>query len=432
MASDTAENPSPGREKLSGWPRPRTSFAKKIGLNPMRMALLIVMALGGLFGGYYIGKEVAPAPKEAPAAQPPATPRPPDAQSGVYEESLPRDIIIESGGVLKRIALPEPDAEIDLGNGIKGKPHPAVSQTEAGSAPPEPAKADETAPEVPAQKPDTPAKVDTQPVETARLPAPDLNPALPENIAELQRTKADSLPAWQRYALPVKLTDKPKIVIVIDDLGLDRRRSQRTAELPGPLTMSFMAYAEGLQKQAAAARKAGHELMLHVPMEPGSASINPGPNVLLSGMAKDELMKNVEWNLEQMSGYVGINNHMGSRFTADAESMKIVVAELKKRGYLFLDSVTSGRSVAHETARDGGIPFAVRNVFLDHDDDLAEIRTQLRHTEQIARKTGLAIAIGHPRDRTIEALKEWLPTLQKKGFQLVPISSVVRVASKKP
>jgi len=406
-----------------------------MGLNPLRVGLLIAMALGGLFGGYYLGKEVAPAQKaptqETAAVSSAPTPPPETAPhihghgetGGVYEESLPRNIIIESGGVLKRIGLPEPDAEIDLGNGAAGAAHVA-------DAPKAPEAVVEHAQQQPADAPVAPPVEQKSPTapEVARLPEPKQDFALPDNIAELQRTDAKSLPAWQRFALPVTHSDKPKIVIVIDDLGLDRRRARRTVKLPGPLTLSFMAYAEDLPKQAASARKAGHELMLHVPMEPSSAAINPGPNVLLSGMPEDELRKNVQWNLDQMSGYVGINNHMGSRFTADADGMKIVVAELKKRGYLFLDSVTSGRSVAHDTARDGGIPFAVRNIFLDHDDDLAAIRTQLRHTEQVARKTGVAIAIGHPRDKTIEALSEWLPKLADKGFQLVPITSVVRIA----
>jgi len=405
-----------------------------MGLNPLRIGLLIVMALGGLFGGYYLGKEVAPAPKTpAPkSVAKPSSPAAPDTTShihgatgGVYEESLPRNIIIESGGVLKRIGLPEPDAEIDLGNGAPGAPRPAdAPETQDASskqAQPDPA---DTQAATPAEN--TPAT--PPPTETARLSEPQQDFALPDNIAELQRADAQSLPPWQRFALPVARSGKPKIVIVIDDLGLDRNRARRTAKLPGPLTLSFMAYAEDLPKQAKSASKAGHELMLHVPMEPSSAEINPGPNVLLSGMPEDELRKNVAWNLDQMTGYVGINNHMGSRFTADADGMKIVVAELKRRGYLFLDSVTSGRSVAHDTARDGGIPFAVRNIFLDHDDDLAAIRTQLRHTEQVARKTGVAIAIGHPRDKTIEALSEWLPKLAEKGFQLVPVSAVARIA----
>lgn len=396
------------------------------------MGMLIVMALGGVFGGYYIGKEVAPAPKPAPPVAKTASHQAHTANSSIYEESLPRDIIIQSGGKLKRIALPEPDAEIDLGNGTAGTPEStnvekaelAVSKAEEASEPvvtpetPKPIASETTAP--------TPSKTKELP-ETAALAVFHPARALPDNIADLQRKDSSKLPPWQRYAHPVKLNGKPEIVIVMDDLGLDRRGARRTIALPGPLTLSFMSYAEDLAKQAQEARKAGHELMLHVPMEPSSTAINPGPNVLLSGMPESELQKNIDWNLDQMTGYVGINNHMGSRFTADKEGMSTVVKALKQRGYLFLDSVTSGKSVAHETARDGGIPYAVRNVFLDHDDDLDRIRAQLRHMEQIARRTGLAIAIGHPRDKTIEALKEWLPTLSAKGFQLVPISAVVRI-----
>lgn len=444
MAEEPTKNPSSRHGKLSGWPRPQSSIAKSIGLTPIRMAILIVMALGGIFGGYYLGKEVAPAPKktEAPEKASKAQ-RPPDAHSRLYEESLPRDIIIESGGVLKRIALPEPEAEIDLGNGSHANEASSTKKDEAPATPEtnteltvknqESAGTEDTNKDLstPAEpKLDSTDDKSSKPVETARLPDPRPIPAMPKNLAELQKTLGDQLPAWQRYALPVQHIGKPEIVIVIDDLGLDKRRTRRTIELPGPLTLSFMAYAEDLPKQAEKARKSGHEIMLHVPMEPSSSSINPGPNVLLSGMPKDELQKNIDWNLDQMSGYVGINNHMGSRFTADTESMRVVIAALKARGYLFLDSVTSGRSVAHDEARDGGIPFAVRNVFLDHEDDLDAIRQQLRHTEQIARKTGLAIAIGHPRDNTIAALKDWLPSLKDKGFQLVPISAAVRIAAK--
>lgn len=447
MAPDPAGTPTPKNGKLSGWPRPRPSIAKQMGLNPFRVAILIAMALGGLSGGYFLGKEVAPAPKPAPSSSPTTPHQMHTSAHNIYEESLPRDIIIESGGILKRIDLPEPDAVIDLGKGTESGVGKSATTAPAGSgnavsAPPETSEASQAAPTTPADTAETQAKStpeapqapvkQAEQTETAAITTLGnlVRPkhALPENIAELQRNSAKDLPPWQRYALPVTLSGKPEIVIVIDDLGLDRRGTKRIMELPGPLTLSFMSYAEDLAKQSGQARKAGHELMLHVPMEPGSPAINPGPNVLLSGMPVSELQKNINWNLDQMDGYVGINNHMGSRFTADREGMTTVVEVLKKRGYLFLDSVTSAKSVAHDVARDGGIPFAIRNVFLDHDDDLDEIRNQLRHTEQIAKRTGLAIAIGHPRDKTIEALQAWLPTLEKKGFQLVPVSSVVRIA----
>ena len=436
MANKSQSNRSSGADKLSGWPRPRTYIAKKMGLNPVRMLLLIAMATAGLAGGYYIVKEVAPAPKSTESLEKPA-PQKALTQRETYEEPLPENIIIERDGVLKRIALPGLDAEIDLGNGVfvavdalQQDPVAVAETPEATELQPstdDASKSDVTAllekAELPTSKPQAPA------VEQAKAAPASIKRirALPDNIAELQQADAESLPAWQRYALPVTLSDKPLIVIVIDDVGLDRRRARQTIELPGPLTLSYMAYAEDLMQQTQKARAKGHELMLHVPMEPSSSSINPGLNVLLSGMPEDELLKNITWSLDQMTGYVGINNHMGSRFTSDRASMKIVVGALKARGYMFLDSVTSSKTVAHDIARQGGIPYAVRNVFLDHKDDLAAIKTQLRRTEQIAKRTGVAIAIGHPRDNTIEALREWLPDLNERGFQLVPISAVVRI-----
>lgn len=417
--------------KLTGWPRPSVPFGASIGLNPVRMAVLVVLALGGLGIGYVVGKYVAPAqtPSKPPvetssppsAAHAPQVPR--NAADGMpphsdYEEKLPRDIVIERNGELSRIELPEPHVGIDFG--AHPPQAPTVSEPPAAepTAPTQPEPQVETAPAAPTER--TPAEA----------PRPVLMAALPDDIAERQRLEGDKLPAWERFAVPIHRDSRPKVVIVIDDLGLDRRRSRLIAELPGPLTMSFMAYAHDLKEQTSSARRAGHELMLHVPMEPGSAKIDPGPNVLLSGMPKAELDANIAWNLDQVSGYVGINNHMGSRFTADRDGMREVVAALKKRGLLFLDSLTSGRSVAHDVARDAGIPFAIRNVFIDHEDDLDAINHQLQRTLEVARKTGVAIAIGHPRDNTIKALKEWLPKLDGEGVQLVPVSAVARIASR--
>lgn len=413
---------------MTGWPRPSGPFGSSIGLSPLRMAVLIVLAVGGLSVGYFVGKYVAPAPKpetapaiasSAPAATPNTTvAEAPDTPSK-YEENLPRDIVIERDGQLKRLALPEPHILLDFGA------HPPAAPAEPAPPAEKAAEAPESASPAPSAEPSPEPKA----VEAPARPREVLAMALPDNIAELQRRDGNKLPAWERFAVPVVRDARPKVVIVIDDLGLDRRRSRAIAELPSPLTMSFMAYAGDLPSQTQAARRAGHELMLHVPMEPGSTTIDPGPNVLLVGMSKAEIEHNINWDLDQVSGYVGINNHMGSRFTADRDGMEVVVGELKKRGLLFLDSLTSGRSVAHDAARDAGIPFAIRNVFLDDEDDLDAINRQLGRTLEVARRTGFAIAIGHPRDNTIKALKAWLPKLDGKGFQLVPISAVARIVA---
>ncbi len=196
--------------------------------------------------------------------------------------------------------------------------------------------------------------------------------------------------------------------------------------LPGPLTLSFMTYAQDLPDQAEAGRRAGDELLLHVPMEPIDRAQNPGPHALLVAMSPDEILAQLRWGLDRFTGFVGVNNHMGSRFTADARGMAVVMAELRRRGLLFLDSKTTATSAGMREAAANGVPHAARDVFLDDDPIPAAIDRQLARVERVARHNGSAIAIGHGHDPTIAALRSWLPTLREKGFALVPLSAVVR------
>lgn len=235
-------------------------------------------------------------------------------------------------------------------------------------------------------------------------------------------------PLWQQHAVAVAPAQgRPMIAIVLDDVGVNRRGAQKAIALPGPLTLSFMTYARELPQMTAKARAAGHELMLHVPMEPRSAEMDPGPNVLREDIPRAELLQRLTWGLARFDGYVGINNHMGSRFTASPEGMALVMGELKARGLLFLDSLTAADSVAGSLAARAEVPYAVRDVFLDNEpDDLAAIHRQLAILEQRARERGYAVGIGHPHDGTVRALQEWIPQMQARGFALVPISAIVR------
>ena len=233
---------------------------------------------------------------------------------------------------------------------------------------------------------------------------------------------------WQAHAVAVAETDgQPMIAIVLDDIGVNRRNARAAIALPSPLTLAFMTYAEDLSAMTKAAREAGHELMLHVPMQPLSPTIDPGPNVLADGLPAVEMTQRLVWGLDRFDGYVGINNHMGSRFTASPEGMALVMGELKARGLLYLDSLTSQSSVAARLAEKAGVPFAERDVFLDNEPgDRAAIDRQLAILEQIALERGYAVGIGHPHPATRAALKDWIPEMQKRGFALVPISAVVR------
>src|SRR5690606_38194193 len=138
-----------------------------------------------------------------------------------------------------------------------------------------------------------------------------------------------------------------------------------------------------------------------------------------------ERQRRLAANLARFDAYVGVNNHMGSRFTADAAAMGPVLAELKARGLLFLDSRTTSRSMGAKLARDMGLPYAERDIFLDNERDAAAIRRQLLAAEAQARRKGAAIVIGHPHPETVESLSIWLSELEDKGFVLVPLTALV-------
>jgi len=234
-------------------------------------------------------------------------------------------------------------------------------------------------------------------------------------------------PAWLAHAVGVPHPGRaPMVAIVIDDLGLDRRRTAEVAALAGPLTLSFMAYAGDLPRQTAAGHAAGHELMVHMPMQPGDASIDPGPGALLVGQDGAEIRRRLERALAAFDGHVGLNNHMGSRFTAYPAGMRVVLETMRRRGLLFLDSRTTGGSVAPRLAVSTGVPFLERTIFLDHDPRRVAVEHQLAALERTASAHGHAVAIGHPRDATIGALRAWLPSARSRGFALVPASAVPR------
>lgn len=218
------------------------------------------------------------------------------------------------------------------------------------------------------------------------------------------------------------------VVIIIDDMGLSSH-SREVENLPGPLTLSYLPYAEGLPARTAYAKKRGHELMVHMPMQPLNGHIDGGPTLLRVDQSEEKFRSLLRYNLERFDGFVGVNNHMGSKLTTSRKAMKIVMEELRRRGLYFVDSKTIGSSVAAQVASEYGLKFSERDVFLDHEISLSFVRGALKKLEAVANQKGYAIAIGHPHEVTIQALKEWLPTLKEKGLTLRPASAVVHYGS---
>jgi polysaccharide deacetylase 2 family uncharacterized protein YibQ len=238
-------------------------------------------------------------------------------------------------------------------------------------------------------------------------------------------SKPEKQPDKKEYVKPNLSGSKYKIAIIIDDVGMSEKYSRAVIDdLPPQITLALLPYAPNIKATAKRASKAGHELMVHVPMQ-ATRKMDLGPNGLTTNMDRDAVRKSLKQSFAAFDGYVGINNHMGSAMTQDSKRMGWIMDELKKRDLFFVDSKTIQTSIAAETASRYGIPYASRHVFLDHNEDRASVDASLRKLERYARRHGAGIAIGHPKKHTVEALKAWIKTLDKNKFELVPVSDLL-------
>ncbi|MBA2588076.1 MAG: divergent polysaccharide deacetylase family protein [Alphaproteobacteria bacterium] len=217
---------------------------------------------------------------------------------------------------------------------------------------------------------------------------------------------------------------RPVIAICIDDLGEDLAGTDRAMALPQAVALSFLPFAETTPFLAEAAAKKGHLVLAHVPMQ-ALGRADPGPMTLRTGMAPEEIARRLGWNLSRVPGLVGINNHEGSRFTADAAGLTPVMATLKARHLFFFDSRTGPDSKVPVVAKVHGVMTAGRDIFLDDDPREAAVSAQLEMLGREARRSGVAIAIGHPHDVTLRLLKAWLA--QDHGVTLVPLDEAMRL-----
>jgi polysaccharide deacetylase 2 family uncharacterized protein YibQ len=165
-------------------------------------------------------------------------------------------------------------------------------------------------------------------------------------------------------------------------------------------------------------------VILHLPMAAVSG-LYPGPGTISAKLSDDEIRRLLERNFASITGAAGTNNHMGSAGTSDPRIMNAVMAYLAESGKFFVDSRTTATSVAAPIAAKYGVPFMQRDVFLDHDRDPAAIRAALRDGLAVAREQGHAVLIGHASVATVaEALLEIYPQLQRRGYEVVPLSAL--------
>jgi uncharacterized protein len=217
------------------------------------------------------------------------------------------------------------------------------------------------------------------------------------------------------------------IAIVIDDLGQDLKSAQEVLALPGRITVAIMPGFPQSRKVSELARQDKHEVLLHLPMEYRGKNGKPAPGMLRSTMTPMDLLNVIGEDVDSVPGAIGVNNHEGSSLTENREAMKFLMAELKARDLVFLDSLTSAKSVAYATAKEFGMKAAKRDVFLDNEGENAEyIRNQLNELARVAKEKGHAIGIGHPHPATISELRKWLADAEKQGITIVPVSKLMQ------
>jgi len=167
--------------------------------------------------------------------------------------------------------------------------------------------------------------------------------------------------------------------------------------------------------------------MLHLPMQSiHYPDVDPGQAAVMVGMPREEIATMIDRALASLPNVRGVNNHQGSAATADEATMTVLMDVLAGRDLYFLDSLTSSASVAHDRARDAGVPALRNRVFLDNDHENPEsIRERVHRLAKAARATGAAVGIGHPHPGTLQVLREEIPALEAAGVRLVTVSELL-------
>ena len=221
---------------------------------------------------------------------------------------------------------------------------------------------------------------------------------------------------------------RPRVAIVIDDVGYAKQPIEKLLAISHNITFSVLPQAPLAAELADEIHKRGAEVMLHLPMEPeGSPGGLSREGMLMHDMPAAILAQKVEDALGKIPHVDGVNNHMGSRLTADEGAMKTVMEVLVGKKLFFLDSRTSPQTVAYRAARAAGLRALERDVFLDDVAEIGPILKQIEELEARAKKRGIAVAIGHPYPATVAAIAQAIPSLIDHGLEIVPARELARV-----
>ena len=266
--------------------------------------------------------------------------------------------------------------------------------------------------------------VKTRPSPPSRRPAVTPSPAPPPHPRASPSPRPTLSPS--AAATPRGEPSVPRIAIVIDDLGNDVPAMERIARWPYDVCGAVLPVLPASSRTARQLEESGKQVLLHLPMEPRNPRMRPGPGVVLRSQTEEQIAQTLESDLDSVPGAAGVSNHMGSAATADSRVMRAVARVLARRGLFFLDSRTTGATVAGEAAREERVPTVSRRVFLDDVATEVEVRKALDELIARARAEGFAVGLGHPYAATLAVLERELPTLSQRGVRLVRVSELTR------
>ena len=239
-------------------------------------------------------------------------------------------------------------------------------------------------------------------------PVPTIPATAKQPVAQIKQappTKPRSTPMVPTITKTAQPT--ARFALVIDDMGYHNKIGNALLDLPLDLSFAFLPFAPHTKSQLKLARAQGRDILLHLPMEPTDKKWDPGPGALTTSMDRETIHRIVLQDLAAIPDAIGINNHMGSRFTENEPAMHNFLGLLKKRNIFFLDSQTSSNSVGLRIAKKLGVLTMRRNVFLDNQQDKDIIKKQLDALVFLAKKQGIAIGIAHPHQATLDALRDY-------------------------
>ena len=224
------------------------------------------------------------------------------------------------------------------------------------------------------------------------------------------------------YRRPFLSNGRPKVALVLGGLGLNARLTTQAIEtLPGEITLSFVAYSEGLQGWVDMARAHGHEVLIETPMEPVDYPDNdPGPYTLMADGQPPDTVKKLEWVLSRATGYFGMTNYLGSRFLSSDSAYGILATVAKGRGLAFVDDGAAARRTG------GGVARASAERVIDDQLSRPAIDQQLLALEASAGQRGQALGAAFAYPVTLETIALWAQTIDQRGLQLAPASALLR------